>query len=341
MSNKIVLDITAKVDEYCKSSKFDGLIEPIIKKMIASELKIDIENNSVLCDKIISIILASSKLHSLISKIHKDMTAGASFIDNLCKEIMISNAIKNETEKITRGEVSNQIDKQLSSAIEKELRNRLKDAESKLVKKIKKTIPEQINASSEMIEKIHNITQTYLQKFINYDLPAFVQAQIDMQFTAYLNQHHQMNEIFGIHSQNLNAQLDMKGREILGNLVNDPQYSEMKTLCMNSLKKDTNERESERNILFSNQLAKQKTDYDNFVKKIEKEIQNITEKHKNEQNILICQRLSVQNDRIDAMEKSVSSMMKGGIIFLSLSVLATCAMYFSIPINGDVEIILK
>ena len=107
----------------------------------------------------------------------------------------------------------------INSLVEKELNSKIPD---KVKKSAGKYVPD--------------LVENRLNKFLLNDLGGHVKKELNSQFTNYLNQHIQMNEIMSIHSSELTNKLTNLSTQIIDKIAAEEQYHVLRDALLSEMR---------------------------------------------------------------------------------------------------------
>jgi hypothetical protein len=139
-------------------------------------------------------------------------------------------------------------------------------------------IRDQLNYECTKLEKKLGDLKTEATNSIIQNMPSQVAHQITLQMPSYLSQNAEMQKILKTHSGELEKELEVKARNILQSIVDDPQYHAINKIYFESLDKKADQ---ELFLMRNNQSEL----YSELKEKIDKKLACVTEMQNDAKNL--------------------------------------------------------
>jgi hypothetical protein len=189
------------------------------------------------------------------------------------------------------------------------------------------------NIKKEVQRIIPNLIEIKILQYITDKFPGQVNKEINNQIPSYLNNNYQMQEILRNHSSELNSQLEICARRILGELVKDPQYQEIMNTHLHEMERKYDNKVGEISLnaaiqisnndkTFNDELNKMKSKVNNNLLNLKQELEKINSLNKKIDELEI-------NDSINKQKIGNLKWGMGGICVVFLSAIVGVYAYIN------------
>lgn len=285
MTDQLVqtIDLTGPIKEKLDSAPVQKKIEEIVKEILKKNLPSELQRTET-----------KNEIKKICQSISKEVFESKSFLEQMVQNMILADSIQKAANDLVEEKTNRRLDAEFPKHLKQKIEESLDPLHKKLVRNIKKKIPEFIMEKS---DELRQMTLNYIDSYIKSMLPSIITSFVTKECQEFFASNPEFQRILAIHSNNLNMQLENNARSVLSTICQDPSYHQIvnEYLTVAQAKSD-----DEFNRV-RNHVNAQITRYDEM---FEKRFSSFAERHQQALNELNPKQI---NDRIDQLEKNQSN----------------------------------